>query len=58
MPARPPLRPSAPQAYQCKITQRVGMAIQNATQGFLEGNRMATQTFRGKKQQQSRVFFD
>ena len=55
--ARPSLRPSAPQAYQCKITQLTGMTPQ-ATRGVLAGNFMATRTFREKKQQQSRVFFD
>ena len=53
----PSVRPSAPQAYQCKITQLTGITPQ-ATRGGLAGNCMATRTFREKKQQQSRVFFD
>ena len=50
-------RPSAPQAYQCKITQSTGMATQMQIPNYLEGNHMAAQTFRKKKEQQSRVFF-
>ena len=33
------------------------MATQMQIQNYLEGNHMAAQTFRKKKQQQSRVFF-
>ena len=34
------------------------MATQMSSRFYLERNRMAAQTFRKKKQQQSRVFFD
>ena len=54
---RPTVRLSAPQVYQCKITQLTGMTPQ-ATRGVSAGNCMATRTFREKKQQQSRVFFE
>ena len=33
---RPPPRPSAPQAYQCKITQSTGMATQMELEVFGE----------------------
>ena len=41
---RPPTtdRPSAPQAYQCKITQSTGMATQMQLEIILAGNRIAT----------------
>ena len=35
-------RPSAPQAYQCKITQSTGMATQMQLEIILAGNRIAT----------------
>ena len=35
-------RPSAPQAYQCKITQPTGMATQMQLKVILAGNRIAT----------------
>ena len=38
---RPTDRPSAPQAYQCKITQPIGMATQMQFEVILEGNRIA-----------------
>ena len=39
---RPPAdRPSAPQAYQCKITQSTGMVIQMQLEVILAGNRIA-----------------
>ena len=41
-PVRPPVRPSAPQAYQCKITQSTGMATQMQLEVILAGNRLAT----------------
>ena len=34
--------PSAPQAYQCKITQSTGMATQMQLEAILAGNRIAT----------------
>ena len=40
--ARPTYYPSAPQAYQCKITQSTGMATQMQLEVILAGNRMAT----------------
>ena len=41
---RPPTtdRPSAPQAYQWKITQSTGMATQMQLEIILAGNRIAT----------------
>ena len=39
---RPPDRPSAPQAYQCKITQSTGMATQMQLEVILAGNRITT----------------
>ena len=51
-------RPSAPQARQYKITQSIGMATQMQLNVYLEGNRMSARTFRERKKQQSRVFFD
>ena len=41
-PARPSDRPSAPQAYQCKITQSTGMATQMQLKVILAGNHIAT----------------
>ena len=38
----PCARPSAPQVYQCKITQRTGMATQMQFEVILAGNRVAT----------------
>ena len=39
---RPPAdRPSAAQAYQCKITQSTGMVIQMQLEVILAGNRVA-----------------
>ena len=35
-------RPSAPQAYQYKITQSTGMASQMRLEGILTGNRITT----------------
>ena len=35
-------RPSAPQAYQCKITQSTGVATQTQLEIILAGNRIAT----------------
>ena len=37
-----PDRPSAPQVYQCKITQSTGMATQMQLEVILTGNRIAT----------------
>ena len=54
---RPTVRLSAPQVYQCKITQLTSRTPQ-ATRGVLVGNRMATRTLRGKKQEQSQFSFD
>ena len=56
---RPPAlltdRPSAPQAYQCKITQSTGIA----TQGFIwKETAWLPGLLERKKQQLSRVFFD
>ena len=46
-------RPSAPQAYQCKMTQSTGMGTQmlplKNSRFYLEGNHMAARTFRQKK---------
>ena len=40
---RPPAdRPSAPHAYQCKITQSTGMTTQMQLEVILPGNRIAT----------------
>ena len=39
---RPRDRPTAPQAYQCKITQPTGMATQMQLEVILAGNRIAT----------------
>ena len=39
---QPSDRPSAPQAYQCKITQSTGMATQMQLEVILAGNRIAT----------------
>ena len=50
-------RPAAPQVYQCKRIQTIGMASQMHIRYYLEGNNMAARTFRKKKQQQSGVFF-
>ena len=41
-PARASVRPSAPRAYQCKITQSTGMATQMQLAVILAGNRIAT----------------
>ena len=38
----PSNRPSAPQTYQCKITQSTGMATQIQFEVILVGNRIAT----------------
>ena len=35
-------RPTAPQAYQCKISQSTGMATQMQLEVMLTGNRVAT----------------
>ena len=53
-------RPSAPQAYQCKIIQLTPQDTWHHRQRevFLAGNRRATRICREKKQQQSQVFFD
>ena len=40
--ARPRGRPSAPQAYQRKITQSTGMVTQMQLEVILAGNRVAT----------------
>ena len=40
--SRPSDRPSAPQVYQCKITQSTGMATQMQLEAILAGNRIAT----------------
>ena len=40
--ACPSDRPSAPRAYQCKITQSTGMATQVQLEVILAGNRIAT----------------
>ena len=50
-------RPSAPHAYQCKITQSTVWQPKSKSRFYLEGNHMAARTFTKKKQQQSRVFF-
>ena len=39
---RPPARPSAPQAYQCEITQETAMASQMQLEVISAGNRIAT----------------
>ena len=39
---RPPDHPSAPQAYQCKITLSTGMATQMQLEVILAGNPVAT----------------
>ena len=39
---RPSDRPSAPQAYQCKISQSTGIATQLQLEVILAGNRLAT----------------
>ena len=39
---RPPTRPSAPQADQCKRPQSTGMATQMQLEVILAGNRIAT----------------
>ena len=39
---RPSDRPSAPQAYQCKISQSTGIATQLRLEVILVGNRLAT----------------
>ena len=57
-PEQPTARPSAPQVRQYKITQSIGMATQMQLNVYLEGNRMSARTFRERKKQQSRVFFD
>ena len=49
--------PSAPQAYQCKITQSTGMATQMQLKVLFGRKLHGRQTFKKKKQQQSRVFF-
>ena len=41
-PDRLPNCPSAPQAYQCKITQSTGMATQMQLEVILAGNRITT----------------
>ena len=60
---RPTDRPSAPQAYQCKIIQSTGMATQmqpafSRPTHFLREKPWGRRCFSKKKQQQSRVFFD
>ena len=47
-------RPSAPQTYQCKITQSTGVATEKQREVFLVGNR----SFREKTKQKIRVFLD
>ena len=42
-------RLSAPQAYQCKISQSTGMGTEMQLKVFLEGNHMVARTFRKKK---------
>ena len=54
----PAARPSARQAHQYKITQSTGMATQMQLKVYLEGHRMSARTFRERKKQQRRVFFD
>ena len=46
--------PSAPQTYQCKITQSTGVATKKQREVFLVGNR----SFREKTKQKIRVFLD
>ena len=50
-------RPSAPQAYQCKMTRSTGMAIQMQLKVLFGRKSHGRSDFRKKKQQQSRVFF-
>ena len=56
-PARPPIRPQHRHANVKKLKQQVWQPKCNS-RFYLTGKRMAARTFREKKQQQSRVFFD
>ena len=51
--ARPRDRPSAPQAYQCKISQSTGMATQMQLEVILAGNRIATRVCKAEATKES-----
>ena len=46
-------RLSAPQAYQCKITQLTGMATQMQLEVILAGNRIATRVCKAEATKES-----
>ena len=50
---RTPDRPSAPQAYQCEITQSTGMATQMQLEVMLAGNRIATRVCKAEATKES-----
>ena len=50
---RPTDRPSAPQAYQCKITQSTGLVTQMQLAVILAGNRIATRVLVKQRQLKS-----